>query len=374
MAKYRTIQCEFWEDIDMLDLSAEEKYFYIYLLTNPYVTQTGIYQLPLKIAEVQTGYTRETILRLMDKFIHYGKIRYNPQTHEVALKNWAKYNFNNSGNILKCINSEIMEIKDKTLIAFVYDNFEYYGQYIPFLSSLQASYKPLAGTLQAPAKESVNPLQDPMKKEKEIKKEIKKEKEEEIKKEIEEEISCSPTGEPEIIKPVSCEKETSRESIQEEAPSIPLTGDLGKEEGVKCTGRGGNGKTSKQLEIEFESEIWPLYPRKEGRKDSLKYYQSHRKKGITKESFLTAIENYCRKITLQKTELKFILLGSTFFNGRFEDYINGIPDEEKIKHDAMSSYERAACRDPDDILKNFYGKFSNPEIIDTEEYSVKEIG
>lgn len=41
MAKYRAIQVDFWEDGFVLDLTPEEKYFYLYLLSNSRTTQCG---------------------------------------------------------------------------------------------------------------------------------------------------------------------------------------------------------------------------------------------------------------------------------------------------------------------------------------------
>ena len=48
MAKYRQLHTTFWNDSLILDLTPEQKYFYIYLLTNPNVTQCGIYEISIK--------------------------------------------------------------------------------------------------------------------------------------------------------------------------------------------------------------------------------------------------------------------------------------------------------------------------------------
>ncbi len=78
--------------------------------------------------------------------------------------------------------------------------------------------------------------------------------------------------------------------------------------------------SKKDLESEFE-ELWKEYPKKEGKVKSLNFYQKYRKE-YTKEQFSTAILNYKRKIEKEKTGEKYILLGSSFFNGRFIDYVN----------------------------------------------------
>ena len=49
MAVYRHIHIDYWQDGFVLDLTPEEKYFYIYLMTNSKTSQCGIYELPKRI-------------------------------------------------------------------------------------------------------------------------------------------------------------------------------------------------------------------------------------------------------------------------------------------------------------------------------------
>ncbi len=73
MAKYRQLYTEFWKDGFVVELEPEEKYFYLYLLTNVNTSQCGIYELPKKIIENETGYNRETVDNLIKKFEEYKK-------------------------------------------------------------------------------------------------------------------------------------------------------------------------------------------------------------------------------------------------------------------------------------------------------------
>ncbi|EEM28079.1 TPA: MolR family transcriptional regulator [Bacillus thuringiensis] len=52
MAVYRNVQVNFWQDEFILDLTPEERYFYIYLLTGTKTKQCGIYILPKRVAEL----------------------------------------------------------------------------------------------------------------------------------------------------------------------------------------------------------------------------------------------------------------------------------------------------------------------------------
>ena len=58
MAVYRHIHINYWQDGFVLDLTPEEKYFYIYLMTNSKTSQCGIYELHRRIIETETGYNR----------------------------------------------------------------------------------------------------------------------------------------------------------------------------------------------------------------------------------------------------------------------------------------------------------------------------
>jgi hypothetical protein len=122
MAKYRMVQTEFWKNpIVSEEMSAEDKYFYLYLLTNPYTTQIGIYKITKKQMAFDMGYSIENIGSLMERFIHNHKlIRYNPETRELGIKNWGKDNLHKGGKpIIDCILSELKEVEDLSLIQYV---------------------------------------------------------------------------------------------------------------------------------------------------------------------------------------------------------------------------------------------------------------
>ncbi|MCS4454582.1 hypothetical protein JTT00_05850 [Clostridium botulinum] len=74
MAKYRQLHTQFWSDGFVLDLTPEEKYFYLYLMSNTKTSQCGVYELPLRVIEMETGYNRETVIKLIKRFIDYKKL------------------------------------------------------------------------------------------------------------------------------------------------------------------------------------------------------------------------------------------------------------------------------------------------------------
>ncbi|MEL5898694.1 DnaD domain protein [Clostridium sporogenes] len=120
MAKYRQLHTQFWSDGFVLDLTPEEKYFYLYLMSNTKASQCGVYELPLRVIEMETGYNRETVIKLIKRFIDYKKIEYCEETKEIMIFNWVKYNIPNNINSIKCINKELKNIKNKEFIKILY--------------------------------------------------------------------------------------------------------------------------------------------------------------------------------------------------------------------------------------------------------------
>ena len=120
MAVYRQLQTSFWQDEFVTELTTEERYFYIYIMTNSRTTQCGIYRFNIKMAEYETGCNRETIERLLARFADYGRLLLSKSTTEIMIVNWVKYNFINSRNTLLCMNKELKEVKDKLLLMELY--------------------------------------------------------------------------------------------------------------------------------------------------------------------------------------------------------------------------------------------------------------
>ncbi|OIK09412.1 DNA replication protein DnaD [Bacillus sp. MUM 116] len=116
------VRTEFWKNpIVSEEMTPEDKYFYLYLLTNPHTTQIGIYKITKKQMAFDMGYSIESVHSLMERFIeHHKLIRYNPETRELAIKNWGKDNLDKGGKpVMDCILSELKEVEDHSLILYV---------------------------------------------------------------------------------------------------------------------------------------------------------------------------------------------------------------------------------------------------------------
>lgn len=118
----RVVSTGIWDDDLVLEqFSPEDKYFMLYLLTNRYTSQLGIYHLPLVQVSRDLGYTQDAVNVLLDRFEHkYDLIKYSKDTKEIAIKNYLRHSILKGGKpVMDCLVKEEKQIKDKSLIVYV---------------------------------------------------------------------------------------------------------------------------------------------------------------------------------------------------------------------------------------------------------------
>ncbi len=120
----RIVDTGFWSDEKVMNFSPEDKYFWLFLLTNEYTTQLGIYHLPIKRAAFDLGYSVETVETLIDRFEkEYDLIKFSKETSEVAIKNYLLYSIVKGGKpVYDCLIKEQAKVKDKSLLKFIGDH------------------------------------------------------------------------------------------------------------------------------------------------------------------------------------------------------------------------------------------------------------
>jgi hypothetical protein len=142
MATYRKLHTTFWTDPFVEDLTQEQKLFYLYLITNTKTKQSGIYEITKKYMEFETGFRIEKISELITDFVNKGKILYSEKTNEIAIVNWVKHNLSISHSVLKCIETDLYEVKDKDLVRALYKD-----DYIQLLKSVPQATKGTNGKM-----------------------------------------------------------------------------------------------------------------------------------------------------------------------------------------------------------------------------------
>ena len=118
----RVVSTSFWEDDKVVnDFSPEDKYFFLYLLTNPHTSQLGIYKLVPKTAAFEMGYSVDAVKVLLERFENkYEIIRYSKKTSEVAIKNYLRHSVLKGGKpVMDCLLQEEKQVEDKSLLQYV---------------------------------------------------------------------------------------------------------------------------------------------------------------------------------------------------------------------------------------------------------------
>ena len=119
----RIVDTGFWSDEKIMDFTPEDKYFWLFLLTNEYTSQLGIYYLPIKKAAFDLGFPEQKVRELIDRFIGYEMIQFSKKTSEVAIKNYLIYSIVSGGKpVYDCLIKEMYQVKDKTLLEYIYKN------------------------------------------------------------------------------------------------------------------------------------------------------------------------------------------------------------------------------------------------------------
>ena len=120
----RIVDTSFWTDGKVDDFSPEDKYFMLYLLTNPFSTQLGIYEISIKQVAFQLGYSVDAVKVLLDRFENkYDMIIFSQTTNEIAIKNFLRHSIIKGGAPVRdCLIKEIKKVKNKTLIAYVFSH------------------------------------------------------------------------------------------------------------------------------------------------------------------------------------------------------------------------------------------------------------
>lgn len=117
MAIYRNISLSFWEDNKVVDdFTPEDRYFYLYLLTNPHTNLIGCYEISIRQMSHETGYSQKIVEKLLDRMENlHNVIIYSRETKEIFIKNWCKYNWTKSEKLLKNVENVSKYIKNEIL-------------------------------------------------------------------------------------------------------------------------------------------------------------------------------------------------------------------------------------------------------------------
>lgn len=125
MAIHRNIQMSFWTDTKICDeFSPNEKYMYLYLMTNPHTNLCGCYEVSIRQIVFETGLDKRTVLNLLSSLKKAGVIDTSDETHELLLINWHRYNWTSSEKFRKALAESISYVRHQGFKAYLTEIFE----------------------------------------------------------------------------------------------------------------------------------------------------------------------------------------------------------------------------------------------------------
>lgn len=145
----RIVDTAFWSDGKVDEFSPEDKYFMLYLLTNPFTTQLGIYEISIKQVAFQMGYSMDAVKVLLDRFENkYDLIIFSPKTNEVAIKNFLRHSIIKGGAPVRdCLIKELKKVKNRDLISLVFSHIKDNENLNATVKNLIAEYENENGAL-----------------------------------------------------------------------------------------------------------------------------------------------------------------------------------------------------------------------------------
>ena len=145
----RIVDTSFWTDGKVDEFSPEDKYFMLYLLTNPFSTQLGIYEISIKQAAFQMGYSDDSFKALLERFeSKYGMIAFSKETNEIAIKNFLRHSIIKGGAPVRdCLIKEMKNVKNKDLISIVFSHIKGIENLNETVKNIIAEYEEKNGTL-----------------------------------------------------------------------------------------------------------------------------------------------------------------------------------------------------------------------------------
>ena len=121
MAVYRRIHLSFWSDTKITDeFTTEEKYFYLYLLTNIHTSLSGCYEISMRQMASESGLEIKEVKIMIKRLeCNLGVIRYDDATKELLILNWHKYNWTKSVKCTIAVKNEALKIKNESFRSYI---------------------------------------------------------------------------------------------------------------------------------------------------------------------------------------------------------------------------------------------------------------
>jgi hypothetical protein len=119
----RMVDTELWNNEDIIEtFTAEDRYFWLYLLTNPHNSICGVMKASAVLIARDMGYSKECVQNLLYRFENVHKAIYvDKETKELVILNWWKFNWTKSKDLLKTITKNIEKVQSQNIKNLLLD-------------------------------------------------------------------------------------------------------------------------------------------------------------------------------------------------------------------------------------------------------------
>ena len=125
--QYSRIYRSIWSDRKFEALAPNEKYVFLWVLTHPRITPSGVIELSLPQAELMLGLERDAIIASLKELTASGMVQLDEETLEVVIINHDKYHWRQGLTTQgKAVVKDIESIQSASIRTFVISRANYY--------------------------------------------------------------------------------------------------------------------------------------------------------------------------------------------------------------------------------------------------------
>ncbi|OGG65160.1 hypothetical protein A2Z56_02615 [Candidatus Kaiserbacteria bacterium RIFCSPHIGHO2_12_45_16] len=117
MSKNTFFNTRFWQDTYVANLDPSEKLLFVYCITCPALSLTGIYEIALKYIAVEIGFEKEMVQKMLNRFEKDKKIIYRDGW--LCVVNYPKYQSFTGEKLSVAVTNEIKAIPKDILDVFI---------------------------------------------------------------------------------------------------------------------------------------------------------------------------------------------------------------------------------------------------------------
>lgn len=110
--RYYRIACHFWDDELVRTWSDSMKQFFAYLITCKHRNLEGFFVLPPQYIAADLGWPLRRVNEMVAKLQEIDRIRFDPKTNLLLIRNALRYQQPESTNVLKAIISRVRRLPD----------------------------------------------------------------------------------------------------------------------------------------------------------------------------------------------------------------------------------------------------------------------